>query len=119
MLVAYFHEEVRRGWELVAILIAGYGFVVVARWFWWRINAWAEMSALVGSGVGTLIASHVIHFETFGTRFFFVGSVSTAAWVIVSMFAMFLFAPLLEPAMASLHTQFFGWLDQGLGALER
>ena len=38
--------------------------------------------------------------------------------VMVAMGAMFLFAPLLEPAMTGLHQDFVAWLDRGLGALE-
>jgi hypothetical protein len=35
----------------------------------------------------------------------------------VSLLAMFLFAPLLEPAMTGLQVQFLSWLERGLGAL--
>ena len=38
--------------------------------------------------------------------------------VMVSLFAMFLFAPLLEPAMSGLQVEFISWLDRGLDALE-
>ena len=37
--------------------------------------------------------------------------------VLVSVLAMFLFAPLLEPAMTGLHGDFVAWLERGLGAL--
>lgn len=37
--------------------------------------------------------------------------------VLIALFAMFLFAPLLEPAMSSLQVQFLAWLDRGLDAL--
>jgi Na+/proline symporter len=39
-------------------LMAGLGLVYILRWFWWRVNAWAEIAALV-SGVGTAIALNV------------------------------------------------------------
>ena len=38
--------------------------------------------------------------------------------VMVSLFAMFLFAPLIEPAMSGLQVEFLSWLDRGLDALE-
>ena len=30
---------------------AGTGLIFILRWFWWRINAWTEISAMVASGV--------------------------------------------------------------------
>ncbi|MFO1078487.1 MAG: sodium:solute symporter family protein [Planctomycetota bacterium] len=36
-------------WQLLLALGAGVGVVFILRWFWWRINAWAEITAMVGS----------------------------------------------------------------------
>ncbi len=36
-------------WKFLAALGAGVGAVFVLRWFWWRINAWSEITAMVGS----------------------------------------------------------------------
>jgi solute:Na+ symporter, SSS family len=38
-------------WEFLALLPAGYGIVSVLRWFWWRVNAWTELSVLA-AGLG-------------------------------------------------------------------
>ncbi|MBD5604895.1 MAG: sodium:proline symporter, partial [Candidatus Eremiobacteraeota bacterium] len=32
-------------------LTAGVGLVMILRWYWWRVNAWSEISALVASAV--------------------------------------------------------------------
>ena len=34
---------------------AGTGLIFILRWFWWRINAWSEISAMVISGVVSLL----------------------------------------------------------------
>src|SRR5256884_2204148 len=34
------------GWEVVLIVGAGTGLVYMLRWYWWRINAWSEISAM-------------------------------------------------------------------------
>jgi Na+/proline symporter len=39
---------------------AGTGLVLILRWYWWRINAWSEISAMVASFVVSLIAMRVI-----------------------------------------------------------
>lgn len=36
-------------WKFLAALGAGVGLVFILRWFWWRINAWSEIAAMVGS----------------------------------------------------------------------
>ena len=38
--------------------------------------------------------------------------------VLVALVAMYLFSPLLEPAMTGLHDSFVHWLDHGLTLLE-
>ena len=36
-------------WKLLAALGAGTGLVFMLRWFWWRINAWSEIVAMLAS----------------------------------------------------------------------
>jgi solute:Na+ symporter, SSS family len=38
--------SIRSGWEFVLELGAGTGAVYLLRWYWWRINAWSEISAM-------------------------------------------------------------------------
>ena len=41
--------SVDRAWKMLAALGAGTGAVFMLRWFWWRINAWSEISAMIAS----------------------------------------------------------------------
>jgi SSS family transporter len=41
-------------WEFLALLPAGYGVISVLRWFWWRVNAWTELSVLA-AGLGCAV----------------------------------------------------------------
>src|SRR5262249_35852589 len=36
-------------WKLLLLTGAGTGTVLLLRWFWWRINAWSEVSAMVAA----------------------------------------------------------------------
>ncbi len=36
-------------WAYLAALGGGLGSVFILRWFWWRVNAWSEITAMVGS----------------------------------------------------------------------
>lgn len=42
-------------WKLLAAMGAGTGSVFMLRWFWWRINAWSEISAMAASLVAFLV----------------------------------------------------------------
>jgi hypothetical protein len=45
---------------------AGTGLIFILRWFWWRINAWSEISAMFSSG----IVSILLKLTPLGTFFF-------------------------------------------------
>jgi SSS family transporter len=47
----YVLGSVKIGWALVMELSGGVGLVLLLRWYWWRINAWSEISALLASGI--------------------------------------------------------------------
>jgi Na+/proline symporter len=38
--------SIREGWQFVLEVGAGTGAVYILRWYWWRINAWSEISAM-------------------------------------------------------------------------
>jgi Na+/proline symporter len=44
--------SIEQAWKLLIVTGAGTGTVLLLRWFWWRINAWSEVSAMaVAAGV--------------------------------------------------------------------
>ena len=43
----YFLTRISGAWEFVINASAGMGAVLILRWFWWRINAWSEISAMI------------------------------------------------------------------------
>jgi Na+/proline symporter len=48
-------SSVEKAWELLLALGAGTGLVLILRWYWWRINAWSEISAMTASFVVSLL----------------------------------------------------------------
>jgi len=42
-------ESIERGWLFIIQLTAGIAIVMLLRWYWWRVNPWAEISAMIGS----------------------------------------------------------------------
>src|SRR6266436_1085422 len=42
-------ESIAGAWKLLFVTGAGTGGVLLLRWYWWRINAWSEVSAMVSA----------------------------------------------------------------------
>jgi Na+/proline symporter len=57
--VTYYQESIAGAWKFLIAVGAGTGSVLILRWFWWRINAWSEVSAMAASlFVSTLLQMH-------------------------------------------------------------
>lgn len=52
--------------NIIIMFGAGTGLIFILRWFWWRINAWSEITAMVASG----IISVLINFTALGPWLF-------------------------------------------------
>ena len=76
--------------NLILSIGAGTGLIYILRWFWWRINAWSEIAAMIGSFViafgffiarkmGYAVASHVSLIMTVAA--------TTVIWLIVTYVA--------------------------------
>src|SRR5262249_31129923 len=50
-------SSVEQAWKFIIGLGAGSGMVYILRWYWWRINAWSEVSAMIASFVTFCFAS--------------------------------------------------------------
>jgi len=44
--------------QIILMFGAGTGLIFILRWFWWRINAWSEISAMLVSGFVTIILKY-------------------------------------------------------------
>ncbi|MDQ6929909.1 MAG: sodium:proline symporter, partial [Candidatus Eremiobacteraeota bacterium] len=61
-IVTYFMDSVGGAWAYILTFTAGVGLVMILRWYWWRINAWSEISALATSGiVASLLQMPAVH----------------------------------------------------------
>ncbi len=58
ILSAVFALSLKSAAELFSITLmfgAGTGLIFILRWFWWRINIWSEISAMIFSGIISLL----------------------------------------------------------------
>jgi len=92
--------SIRSGWQVVLQLGAGTGGVYLLRWYWWRINAWSEISAMATSIFLTLaLGVEQVSSRLFGRGEIFSGSgtvvfaktiltttaASTLVWIAVTL----------------------------------
>ena len=86
-LLTYVLDTARASFELLLSIGAGTGLLYLLRWFWWRINAWCEIAAMLTSFLlaagffvaarqGAGIPPHVALLVTVG--------VTTAVWIAVA-----------------------------------
>jgi Na+/proline symporter len=47
-------ESARQSFELMMSIGAGTGLIYLLRWYWWRVNAWSEITAMVSSFLVTV-----------------------------------------------------------------
>ena len=87
--------------DIILMFGAGTGLIFILRWFWWRINAWSEISAMFVSGIVSLVFNLTdagVHLfggvdsagETLAgmlpgwSRFPTVVAITTVVWVVVT-----------------------------------
>ncbi len=70
-------------WSFIIECGAGLGLVLILRWYWWRINAWSEITATITPFIAYAVSKFVLHLE-FPNSFFLTVGVTTLAWIIVT-----------------------------------
>lgn len=60
----YFLTTISGAWEFIINASAGMGAVLILRWFWWRINAWSEISAMLAPLIIYPIARYRFGFQS-------------------------------------------------------
>jgi Na+/proline symporter len=83
-LAAYLTSSVTEAFKFIIAFGAGTGPVYVLRWFWWRINAWSEISAMIASSVITLLLLSVP--LSYGARLLTITFGSALIWIAVTIF---------------------------------
>lgn len=91
--IALLLTNAKQLFDIIIMFGAGTGLIFILRWFWWRINSWTEISAMIASGV----ISVVLTFTPLGDAMFgeagflagylkfpFVVLTSSIIWLIVT-----------------------------------
>jgi len=77
-------------WKLLIVTGAGTGTVLLLRWFWWRINAWSEVSAMIAAAAVSLFLQLYYKWDSDQARDFaylmlVTVGITTVAWLAVTL----------------------------------
>ncbi|PJA97905.1 MAG: sodium:proline symporter [Ignavibacteriales bacterium CG_4_9_14_3_um_filter_30_11] len=97
--VTLFISRISGAWQFIMECGAGLGSVLILRWFWWRINAWSEISAMITPFVVYPIVKY--YGIEFPNTLFYLVTITTIVWIIVT----FLTKPTDEKTLISFYTK--------------
>jgi SSS family solute:Na+ symporter len=93
-IVTWHMDSIAGAWKLLIATGAGTGSVLILRWYWWRINAWSEVSAMAAAFVVSILLQTAFHLDSdnpieFAYIILITVAITTAVWLA----ATFLTAP--------------------------
>jgi SSS family solute:Na+ symporter len=105
--------SINQGWQLVLNIGFGTGAVYILRWYWWRINAWSEISAMAVAAAMTIALSRISfsgnNALVYAKTALITGFVTTIAWLI----ATFVTQPESQQTLIAfykrVHPTVYGW----------
>ncbi|MBY5959178.1 Na+:solute symporter [Membranicola marinus] len=105
-ILALYLKNALQVFQYMLMIGAGTGLLYILRWFWWRINAWSEIAAMLGALIGSLVViiiesyyfvdlsdvngQTILGFELTlslwdSLKFVFIVVFTTALWLIVTL----------------------------------
>ncbi len=83
LITKYFLTTISGAWEFIINASAGMGAVLILRWYWWRINAWSEISAMIAPLIIYPVAKYWFGMESPITLYPIVFG-TTVVWLVVT-----------------------------------
>jgi len=83
-------SSIAGAWKLLLVTGAGTGGVLLLRWYWWRINAWSEVSAMIGAFAVSLTLQLGFKLDSdkpidFAWLMMITVSITTAVWLTATL----------------------------------
>ncbi len=89
-IVTPFVTSISGVWQFLMQCGAGLGLVLILRWYWWRVNAWSEISATIAPIIGFLICELLLNdligvgFVRQNGPFYFTVAFTTFIWLSIT-----------------------------------
>jgi Na+/proline symporter len=106
-------KSIGAGWELVLNVGFGTGAVYILRWYWSRINAWSEISAMIVAAAVT-IGLRDFSFAgndalVYAKKTLITGGITTVAWIMVTFLTPAESDATLVAFYRRVHPTVYGW----------
>lgn len=115
-------DKISDAWKFVLAMSGGIGPVLLLRWFWWRINAWSEISAMLAPYVIYPVLTLGFGLDVLKTDFelslIIIAFWSTAVWITVTMLTKPTDNEKLFSFYKTVHPGGIGWRKIALQNLE-
>lgn len=90
LIVTFYMESIGGAWKLLLVTGAGTGTVLLLRWYWWRINAWSEVSAMICAAIVSIFLQVVLKWDSdqpldFAYLMLVTVGITTLVWVVVTL----------------------------------
>lgn len=84
-ITSLFMDSIAGAWKFLIALNAGIGLVQILRWYWWRINAWSEISAMLAALVVSICVFIIpATKDQFALQMLIIVPISTIVWLSVT-----------------------------------
>ncbi|HEX6718202.1 MAG TPA: sodium:solute symporter family protein [Pyrinomonadaceae bacterium] len=88
--VTFYMNSIADAWKLLLVTGAGTGTVLLLRWYWWRINAWSEVSAMICAAAVSIFLQRGLKWDSERPRDFaylmlVTVGVTTVVWIATTM----------------------------------
>ncbi len=83
VIVTNYLDTISGAWTFIIQAGAGLGLVLILRWFWWRINAWSEITAMI---IPLIVYGYISTNTTlqFPYSLFIIVAITTVSWIVVT-----------------------------------
>ena len=118
-MTAFYIESIEKAWIYLIDLTAGMAVIWALRWYWWRVSAWAEITAMISSlllangrlilsglhrigilSISTYESFNVFYLEDYNMiRALFILVIASFVWVLVAYFT--------KPTQKEVLTEFY------------
>ncbi len=112
--VTFYMDSIAGAWKLLVVTGAGTGSVLLLRWYWWRINAWSEVSAMISAFIVSASLQTVWKLDTDKpVEFAWIMIITVAITTVVWLATTFLTKPEPENVLVAFYARtrpsVFGW----------
>ncbi|MCI0512260.1 Na+:solute symporter [candidate division KSB1 bacterium] len=89
-IVSFYMESISNAWKFLMMIGAGTGLVYILRWYWWRINAWSEVAAMISALVISLclqvgLGMNADHPKDFAYVVLITTGITTLVWILATL----------------------------------